>query len=1014
MKTISPFHTSLKGAKFTLVPCTEAEHIRELQQSGLDFMWLLLSQDRKLPLFNGFFAKFITDNLPKTVIAYMDPISKPPTRNDVVQETMVRTLKVAKEMKQDYAIVSYDLAVALKAFSIQALQAPLFDNLIILLGNFHLEMAFYAGIGTFIADSGIDYLLTEAGILATGSLVGFLKGKFYNRCTRIHQIIAAVMERALLANFKETVTEEEALTLQETLSHSSDDVQKMEEVVDVPIFKDLLVKYEQYLQNVMDGQHGSTAAYWGIYVYLINRVHRELQRAVRTNNVMRYIQILPYVIETFFALNRPNYARWGSLFLSKLRQMDPKALDILQAGAFSIRRTSKSYSRCAVDLTLEQTVNKDASSPMRGITAFRNSESAFRRWSITLTQRGMALSELRQLVGLHSGEHPASQSQPWRVRRDNNDIETLARVINDTCNPFATHSPHELVNLATGKEAKEETKVYLLSTLKRGVDLRQKFETECEADNSRFLKTVKRAKVFNFATENQKPQCSGKDKAKAKAEEGVRDVFARILALESKTNVTCDLQHILAFPITDVPLSLAHSDGTPNKTDKACLTKLLEGKQDTILTDISLPPVSASVVDGGCILHETLLRHSKSTYGTMARDLLVKVCSFRGEEIHLVLDKYVSPSIKDQERKSRGRGNQPTFVISGPDQAQRHTGIDLLKNSAFKEEFAHFIVQEWRKPHYGPILGRKILYVSHGGECSRFMFTETEDGNQIQVDEPSHLQGQHEEADTLIAFHVRTIHKGAIMVRSSDTDVLVILIGLVGRSDCRSLIMDYGSGNHRRYINVSFIAGRLEEKRCGMSEALIGFHALTGCDFTSAFNRLGKVKPFKRLEAITAELHVKAMRSLTSEVDMIAVTCYVCALYGFNTSDINEARYKAFMHMCGGKEANPLARMKKINCASLPPCYETLSHHIKRANFVAKMWKKADEVNPTGGESPVNYGWMKTENGLQPVWFTGNPVPSNITKADSGEDGVQIMADEDQDSDSVWSEDSDNGEEEDK
>lgn len=188
MKTISPFHTSLKGAKFTLVPCTEAEHIRELQQSGLDFTWLLLSQDRKLPLFNGFFAKFITDNLPKTVIAYMDPISKPPTMNDVVQETMVRTLslKVAKEMKQDYAIVSYDLAVALKAFSIQALQAPLFDNLIILLGNFHLEMAFYAGIGTFIADSGIDYLLTEAGILATGSLVGFLKGKFYNRCTRIH------------------------------------------------------------------------------------------------------------------------------------------------------------------------------------------------------------------------------------------------------------------------------------------------------------------------------------------------------------------------------------------------------------------------------------------------------------------------------------------------------------------------------------------------------------------------------------------------------------------------------------------------------------------------------------------------------------------------------------------------------------------------------------------------------------------------------------------------------------
>ena len=70
--------------------------------------------------------------LPKTVIAYLDPISQPPTGNDVVQEIMVRSMKVAAENKQEYAIVSYDLAVALKAFSIQSLKSPDFDNLIVL------------------------------------------------------------------------------------------------------------------------------------------------------------------------------------------------------------------------------------------------------------------------------------------------------------------------------------------------------------------------------------------------------------------------------------------------------------------------------------------------------------------------------------------------------------------------------------------------------------------------------------------------------------------------------------------------------------------------------------------------------------------------------------------------------------------------------------------------------------------------------------------------------------------
>ena len=63
-------------------------------------------------MFNGFFSQFTTDPLPLTLIACMDPISQPPTRNDVVQETMRRSLKVAEESGMPYHPVSYDLAVA--------------------------------------------------------------------------------------------------------------------------------------------------------------------------------------------------------------------------------------------------------------------------------------------------------------------------------------------------------------------------------------------------------------------------------------------------------------------------------------------------------------------------------------------------------------------------------------------------------------------------------------------------------------------------------------------------------------------------------------------------------------------------------------------------------------------------------------------------------------------------------------------------------------------------------------
>ena len=63
-------------------------------------------------------SQYISDPLPIQRICYMDPIPKPPTDNAVVRETMIHTMNVAKETGQDWAIVTYDLAVALKAYSI--------------------------------------------------------------------------------------------------------------------------------------------------------------------------------------------------------------------------------------------------------------------------------------------------------------------------------------------------------------------------------------------------------------------------------------------------------------------------------------------------------------------------------------------------------------------------------------------------------------------------------------------------------------------------------------------------------------------------------------------------------------------------------------------------------------------------------------------------------------------------------------------------------------------------------
>jgi hypothetical protein len=312
-------------------------------------------------------------------------------------------------------------------------------------------------VGTLLSDSGVEYLLNEASFLAEGSVAGFMKGKFYNRCTRIHQILAAVMEQELFSNFLRSIRDEESLAT-ELMSSNNITVEYCQDIVGNASFVNLMKRYEIFFHDVLDGKHGSTAAYWAIYVYLIHRVYRELKRAVHSNDVDGYILILSSIIEVRFALNHPNYSRWGSLFLHELQQMDPRAREILKAGAMSIRRTKKSYTRSAVDMTLEQTVNKHAASPMGGITAFRDSEDACRRWSITLTQRSMALSELYELVNLQSGEEPEKQLTKSRIKRDNADMNSVRVTLNNTCNPFANDSPYASVVWGSSSVTNREKK----------------------------------------------------------------------------------------------------------------------------------------------------------------------------------------------------------------------------------------------------------------------------------------------------------------------------------------------------------------------------------------------------------------------------------------------------------------------------------------------------------------------------------------------------------------------------
>ena len=139
-------------------------------------------------MWKGWNSQIVTDELPVQVVGYQKSINAFITRNDVVNKTLEIANQVRIECKEDYMLTGYDLQAAKQAYRIQDKEAPVHDKLFIKVGGMHFRMSWYSSLGYFISDSGLPYVLLNSEILGTGSLNGFLKGKHYNRCERIHTL----------------------------------------------------------------------------------------------------------------------------------------------------------------------------------------------------------------------------------------------------------------------------------------------------------------------------------------------------------------------------------------------------------------------------------------------------------------------------------------------------------------------------------------------------------------------------------------------------------------------------------------------------------------------------------------------------------------------------------------------------------------------------------------------------------------------------------------------------------
>ena len=450
------------------------------------------------------------------------------------------------------------------------------------------------------------------------------------------------------------------------------------------------------------------------------------------------------------------------------------------------------------------------------------------------------MSHVQDCLGRSRKENVSRETIPSRMKRDNRDFSKLTSFVKNCINPFSTDDNGRLINISSGKVASRETTNFLLNAVVIGDRLRDDFINRCHRDPQAFEKTIPRQKLYTFASEGIKIKTVKSGKIlEAKME---HDLMGRILVLGLERKI--DMQVVLSFPLTPVLLCFSHTDESINKTDKSTLFKMLERRVPN-----HQPPAAVDylIVDAFFLLH--LLVDPPANYGKLSRCILQRLVGMHNsaKRIDLIFDRIVSPSIKDIERDRRCSGSDRDvhWNINGPEQLRPSDFIKALRNDDYKKNIVNFLIKSWADDSNATIIGGKLLYVTNGTSCFSYKVVD----DKVICKEEKTLASKHEEADTkMIALLCSIDFPANVVIRTADTDVLVIAIGNLSKvKEGVRTFLEVGlqSNNSHRYIGVNAIYQNLGPQ---LSSAIAAYHAFTGCDYLPAFSRKGKIKPFSILE----------------------------------------------------------------------------------------------------------------------------------------------------------------------
>ena len=343
-----------------------------------------------------------------------------------------------------------------------------------------------------------------------------------------------------------------------------DAAQKLSEGTDLSSFEQ---QYQKTMFQVLQGDYGKTPQYWATYIKAVD-LQYTLHLAINMGDYDLRLKCWTGSLPFYFAMNKQNYARFGSFYCLQLMTLDdthPGTRDELQKG-LSVCRNNTGI-RQSVDAAGEQTFMKNSKTP-GGIKNFSHQETAYRKWVLNRPFTSAMVSSLLELSNLSgTSQNPRKCLRTKEIlNSEDRVIRTMEVVRSYFINPFSPDiDPSKLFNIVSGKPLPRDVEEHLLSTHKRGSELYSAFNTQLDMEKDGetpcFFDPISRVPWRSFQ-DNIKRTTLQNARGQVKNVAVQRDILGILAAKSSEENMPVNIDKALTYPLAPVPLSLATPDGT--------------------------------------------------------------------------------------------------------------------------------------------------------------------------------------------------------------------------------------------------------------------------------------------------------------------------------------------------------------------------------------------------------------------------------------------------------------------